>query len=80
MVKNSEDLRGMLLSTIEDVREGKIDFKKAGAISSLSGKILYSAKLDMDFAKLLHMGGKGKARVTVASVRLSNGKKSLTAK
>lgn len=53
MAKNTAELRSLLLETIQDVRVGKVDFKKAGAISSLAGKILYSAKLDIDFAKLV---------------------------
>lgn len=77
MVKNSADLRTLLLATIQDVRDGKVDFKKAGSISSLAGKVLYSAKLDIDFAKLLAEKGKKGKTLKVQPFHLaSNGKSS----
>lgn len=50
-IKNTAELRAMLLKTIEDVRSGVIDAKSAGAISNLSSKIIQSAKLDLDVMK-----------------------------
>lgn len=57
-VTNTEELRGLLLDTIEDVRRGKMDPKKAAAIGQLSGKILQSAKLDLEIVKLAKLNGK----------------------
>lgn len=50
-VKNTADLRKMLLDVITDVRKGLIDSKDAQAISSLSSRILQSARLDFDVMK-----------------------------
>lgn len=41
----------MLLDVIADVRTGKVDAKDAQAISSLSSRILQSARLDFDVMK-----------------------------
>lgn len=51
-VKNTADLRKLLIETIEDVRSGAIEPRQAQAISSLSGKILMSARLDLDAIRL----------------------------
>ena len=50
-IKNTADLRTMLLDVISDVRAGKIESKEALAISSLSSRILQSARLDFDVMK-----------------------------
>lgn len=47
-VKNTSDLRKLLLETIEGVRKGKISHQQAQAISGLSARILQSARLDLD--------------------------------
>jgi len=51
-VKNTADLRNMLLETINGVRKGKVDPRQAQAISALSSRILQSARLDFDVMKL----------------------------
>jgi len=51
-VKNTADLRIMLLEAIEGVRKGKVDHRQAQAISALSSRILQSARLDFDVMKL----------------------------
>ncbi len=51
-VKNTADLRSLLLEAIEGVREGKVSHQQAGAISALSARILQSARLDLDVLKL----------------------------
>ena len=74
MVKNTAELRVELLSVIADVRSGKMDFKRAGAVSSIAGKILYSAKLELDFAKqMLNTGGKKRQKLNVVPFNLTNG-------
>lgn len=50
-IKNTSDLRKLLLETIEDVKNGKMDPKQARTIAALSGTILQSAKLDLDFLR-----------------------------
>lgn len=50
-IKNTADLRKMLIETIEDVRKGSIDPKQARTIATLSTTILSSAKLDLDFLR-----------------------------
>lgn len=47
-IKNTSDLRKMLIETIEQVRGGTIDHKQARTIATLSTTILQSAKLDLD--------------------------------
>lgn len=51
-VKNTSDLRSLLLDTIDGVRSGKIEPRQAQAISNLSCRILQSAKLDLEVAKM----------------------------
>jgi hypothetical protein len=51
-IKNTSDLRGILLDAIENVRNGKLGAKEASAISSLSNQVLESAKLDIRVSQL----------------------------
>lgn len=51
-VKNTGDLRNLLLEAIEGVRKGKVDHRQAQAISALSSRILQSARLDFDVMKM----------------------------
>lgn len=50
-IESTSDLRQVLIDTIGDVRNGTVTSRDATAIASLSGKILQSAKLDLDCAK-----------------------------
>lgn len=50
-IKNTADLRSMLIETIEEVRSGKLDAKQARTIAALSTTVLQSAKLDLDFLR-----------------------------
>lgn len=52
MIANTADLRKMLIETIQGVKDGTIDRNQASSISQLSGKILMSARLDLDAIKL----------------------------
>lgn len=47
-IKNTADLRKMLLDTIADVRSGACDPKLARTVAALSTTISHSAKLDLD--------------------------------
>lgn len=51
-IKNTADLRELLLEAIDGVRKNKIDHRQAQAISGLSSRILQSARLDFDVMKL----------------------------
>lgn len=50
-IKNTSDLRLMLLATIEGVKAGTIEPRQASAIANLSAKVIHSAKLDLDVLK-----------------------------
>lgn len=50
-IKNTSELRQMLLETIEQVKAGSLDPKQAHAISNLSSKVIQSAKLDLEVLK-----------------------------
>ena len=51
-VRNTSDLRKLLLESIDGVRNGKVDHRQAQAISALSSRILQSARLDLDVMKM----------------------------
>ena len=51
-IKNTEQLREMLLESIQAVRDGKMDSPQAHAISSLSSRVLQSAKIDLDVIRM----------------------------
>ena len=57
-VETTTDLRRMLIETIDGVRSGKVDPKQAHAISGLSGRVLQSAKLDLEFLRFQREEGK----------------------
>jgi hypothetical protein len=50
-IKNTSDLRAMLLESIEAVKNGTMEPKQAHAIGGLSAKVIQSAKLDLDVLK-----------------------------
>lgn len=60
-IKNTSELREMLLQEIENVRNGTSDPKKAHAISTLASKVLQSAKLDLDVVKF-NLANEGAAK------------------
>lgn len=51
MVRNTSDLRKLLLETIGEVKAGVMDAKTARTVAALSTTILQSAKLDLDFLR-----------------------------
>ena len=51
-VNDTADLRRLLLETIDGVRDGSVDPRTAGAISSLSCRIVQSAKLDIEMSRM----------------------------
>ena len=50
-IKNTSDMRQMLLDTIGGVRDGSVDLNQARAVAALSKTILQSAKLDLDYLR-----------------------------
>lgn len=51
-IKNTSDLRRLLLDIIGDIRDSKIEPRQALAISSLASQILTSARLDLQADKM----------------------------
>lgn len=75
-VRNTADLRKMLLETIAGVRKGKVDHRQAQAISALSSRILQSARLDFDIMKLSQKAAPAQSTsLTDQRVHLVGGKK-----
>lgn len=64
-VKNTADLRKMLIDTMKAVKSDRIDYKQASAISSLGGKIISSCQLDIQAAKLISAGVNVNATVSL---------------
>lgn len=50
-IKNTADLRSMLIETIESVRAGALEPTQARTIAALSTTVLQSAKLDLDYLR-----------------------------
>lgn len=50
-IKNTADLRNMLIATIEQVRDGTLDPNKARTIATLSTTVLTSAKIDLEYLR-----------------------------
>lgn len=70
-LKNTSELREMLLETINSVRTGKTDPRSAQAIANLSSKILQSAKLDLDVLKF-NVANQGLAKAGEKVLQLVN--------
>ena len=50
-VKNTLDLRKMLLDTIDQVKAGTLNTQTARTVAALSTTILQSAKLDLEYLR-----------------------------
>jgi hypothetical protein len=48
----------VLVESLEEVRRGKMDSRKASSISALSGQVLRSCRLDLEFIRLQRSSGK----------------------
>lgn len=55
---NVEDLRNSLIDSFQQLKKGKLLPKEAKEISSMSGKILSSAKLQMDYNRMMKYDNK----------------------
>ena len=64
-VESTDDLRKVLLETIESVKVGSMSPQSANAIANLTGKVIQSAKLDLEFLRLGNTG-----EVEIQSTRL----------
>lgn len=71
MIKNTQELRDVLLAAIEKVEKGDMAPEDAGAIVGLSGRVLDSAKLDLLYAKTRATMGNAE----IANLRLASGVK-----
>jgi len=60
MARNKiEDLRNHLFEVIEMLKDGDIDLEKAQTISDVAQVIVNSAKVEVDFMKVVHGNGSG---------------------
>lgn len=57
-MKNIKDLRDSLLESFEALKEGKLKAKEAKEITNMSGKIILSAKVELDYNKFMKLGRK----------------------
>ena len=57
---NFKELRSILFDTLRDVKDDKMDVKKAKSISELSQTLINSAKVEVDYLKSTGNGGKSK--------------------
>jgi hypothetical protein len=74
VIKNTADLREMLIGTIQQVRDGEIDYRQATAISGLTTKILQSAKLDLEVLKFRSLSPSADGQVLQLTGDLMPGK------
>jgi hypothetical protein len=60
MARNKiEDLRNHLFETIEMLKDGDMEIDKAKTISEVAQVIINSAKVEVDFMKVVHGNGSG---------------------
>jgi hypothetical protein len=57
-MKNIKDLRDSLLDSFEDLKSGKLRTKDAKEITNMSGKIILSAKVELDYNKFMKLDRK----------------------
>jgi hypothetical protein len=70
-IKNTQELRDLLLDSIDKVKKGEMEPKEAGAIVGLSAQVISSCHLDMAYAKVkIALGNK-----EMNSLQLSGPKK-----
>ena len=50
VVVNNQDLRKRLIATFNGLESGEINYKQAGELSRVAGRMLASAKLDLQYA------------------------------
>ncbi len=55
---NFKELRSILFDTLRDVKDGKMDVKKAKSISEISQTLINSAKVEVDYLKSTGNGSK----------------------
>lgn len=68
-IKNTQELRDLLLEAIAKVEKGDMDHKTAASIIGLSGVVISSCQLDINYAKVAKLIG------DVKSLPLAAGKK-----
>jgi len=50
---NIKDLRDSLIGSFEDLKSGKLKTKEAKELTNLAGKIILSAKTELDYNKFM---------------------------
>lgn len=57
-MKNIKDLRDSLLDSFEQLKSGNLKTKDAKELTNLSGKIILSAKVELDYNKFMKLDRK----------------------
>ena len=57
-MKNIKDLRDELIESFGELKSGKLKTKDAKELTNMAGKIIHSAKTELDYNK--HIGSKRK--------------------
>lgn len=69
-IKNTQELRDLLLEVIEKVKNGQLEPRVAGSIVGLSGQIVKSCLLDIAYSKT-----KNRDKINIGATHLSSEKK-----
>jgi len=64
-VKNTEDVRKLLIEEIDLIKKGESNPARANAISNLVGKLLISVKVDIEAHRYIEQAGKGKFSIPI---------------
>ena len=74
-INNTQELRDLLLNTIEDVKKGKIETKVASSIVGLSGQVIKTCMVDIAYARIKSMiPGKEIDPISLSSTKKLTGK------
>lgn len=55
---NIKDLRDSLLESFDQLKKGNLKSKEAKELTNMSGKIILSAKVELDYNKFMKLGRK----------------------
>lgn len=57
-MKNIKDLRDSLLDSFEELKKGRLKTKDAKEITNMAGKIILSAKTELDYNRFMKLDRK----------------------
>lgn len=64
-VKNTEDVRKLIIEEIDLIKKGESNPARANAISNLVGKLLISVKVDIEAHRYVEQAVKGKFSIPI---------------